>query len=209
MPPGYFDLDESSAAAFVAARPALAARVGGPESAASWRVREVGDGNINFVFIVEGPLGAVVVKQGRPYVRVIGESWPLTQERIRFEAQALQEHARCGLRVFPPAMLHPCISHARPHCPCTPPRHCPEHVPEVFLYDPQMSALAMRYVEPPHVILRKGLVEGGVYPDFPRHCAAYMARVLLRTSTLVMDTEAHAALARRVGDGGASRQHQR
>lgn len=42
------------------------------------QVREVGDGNINFVYIVEGPSGALVLKQGLPYIR-IAHDWPLTQ----------------------------------------------------------------------------------------------------------------------------------
>ncbi len=41
--------------------------------------REVGDGNINFVYILEGPTGGLCVKQALPYVRIVGESWPLTQ----------------------------------------------------------------------------------------------------------------------------------
>ena len=40
---------------------------------------EVGDGNINFVYIVKGPAGAVCLKQGLPFVRIAGDSWPLTQ----------------------------------------------------------------------------------------------------------------------------------
>ena len=42
-------------------------------------MREVGDGNINFVYIVEGPTGALCVKQSLPFVRCVGDSWPLTQ----------------------------------------------------------------------------------------------------------------------------------
>ena len=42
------------------------------------QVQEVGDGNINYVYIVEGPSGGVVVKQGLPYIR-IAHDWPLTQ----------------------------------------------------------------------------------------------------------------------------------
>ena len=39
----------------------------------------MGDGNINFVYIVTGPAGAVCLKQGLPFVRIAGDSWPLTQ----------------------------------------------------------------------------------------------------------------------------------
>ncbi len=38
--------------------PALTERLG---PAAGWKVREVGDGNLNLVFIVEGAAGAAVV----------------------------------------------------------------------------------------------------------------------------------------------------
>ena len=44
------------------------------------QVREVGDGNINFVYIVEGPAGVLCVKQGPPFVRVM-QSWALGQVR--------------------------------------------------------------------------------------------------------------------------------
>src|SRR5690606_33439765 len=53
---------------------------------------EVGDGNLNLVFIVKNqqqPEQAVIVKQALPFLRVAGDSWPLTRERMRFEAQAL------------------------------------------------------------------------------------------------------------------------
>ncbi len=53
---------------------------------------QVGDGNINFVFIVEGPAGGICVKQALPYVRCVGESWPLTQVR-RAPSRALALHA--------------------------------------------------------------------------------------------------------------------
>ena len=64
------------------ALPALRNKIGDP---ASWRVREVGDGNLNLVFIVEGETGAAVVKQALPYVRLVGESWPLPVRRAFFE----------------------------------------------------------------------------------------------------------------------------
>lgn len=41
----------------------------------------MGDGNINFVYIVEGPSGNVVVKQGLPYIR-IAQDWALTQVHL-------------------------------------------------------------------------------------------------------------------------------
>ena len=59
----------------------------------NWQVIEVGDGNLNLVFIVEGAAGSVIVKQALPYVRLVGESWPLPLKRAYFEYHALTRQA--------------------------------------------------------------------------------------------------------------------
>ncbi len=41
---------------------------------------------------------------------------------------------------------------------------CPAHVPAVHLYDAPMHLIAMRYLAPPFLILRRGLIAGEVYP---------------------------------------------
>ena len=81
--PGYRPLDEAGIRAFLDALPDIRARLGG--DAAQWTVREVGDGNLNLVFLVDGPHGGVCVKQSLPYVRAAGESWPMPLERTYFE----------------------------------------------------------------------------------------------------------------------------
>ena len=53
------------------------------------------------------------------------------QERVRYEAEGLREQHRL----------------------------CPEHVPTVYHYDPQNALLVMEYLPPPHVILRKAIVQ--------------------------------------------------
>lgn len=60
---------------YLAQQPQLSARLGG--TSAKWTVREVGDGNINYVYIVQGPKGTICVKQGAPYIRVV-KDWLLT-----------------------------------------------------------------------------------------------------------------------------------
>jgi hypothetical protein len=87
VPTGYRALKEADVAAYLADVPAVATSIGG--KAADWKVREVGDGNLNLVFIVEGPKSGVVLKQALPYVRLVGESWPLSVRRAFFEHQAL------------------------------------------------------------------------------------------------------------------------
>jgi 5-methylthioribose kinase len=68
-------------------RSELRRRIG--DNIAQWDVREVGDGNLNLVFIVRGDASTVVVKQALPYVRLVGEGWPLPLKRSYFEYQAL------------------------------------------------------------------------------------------------------------------------
>ena len=61
-------------------------------------VAEIGDGNLNFVYIIGGPNGrSVIVKQALPYIRCIGESWPLTLKRATFETNALREERKLGI----------------------------------------------------------------------------------------------------------------
>ncbi|GAA2752622.1 S-methyl-5-thioribose kinase [Amnibacterium kyonggiense] len=76
--------------AYLAAHPELAAGVD-PGTAA---VREVGDGNLNLVFIAEDAAGAsVVLKQSLPYVRT-DHSWAVPQDRIFAEARGYEDAAR-------------------------------------------------------------------------------------------------------------------
>ncbi|XVE49261.1 hypothetical protein DITRI_Ditri01bG0068600 [Diplodiscus trichospermus] len=94
---------------------------------------------------------------------MIGESWPLTKERAYFEAVALKEHGG----------------------------FCPEHVPEIYHFDRTMSLIGMRYLEPPHIILRKGLISGIEYPFLADHMSDYMAKTLFFTSLLYRSTTEH------------------
>jgi 5-methylthioribose kinase len=154
-PTNYRRMDEASIAAYVLSMPKLAALVGVGELA----VNEVGDGNLNFVYIVKGERGSIVVKQALPYVRCVGESWPLTLQRATFEANALMEERRL----------------------------CPEFVPEVYHFDASKAMIVMRFVEPPNIILRKALMAGHRYSTFARDLATFLARTLFGTSSLAMD----------------------
>ena len=80
----YRALNENSVADYIKGRSALKNLF---PSDCNVEVKEVGDGNVNLVFTVENrdnPQHSVVLKQALPYLRVAGESWPLTRERMRF-----------------------------------------------------------------------------------------------------------------------------
>ncbi|KAK6143561.1 hypothetical protein DH2020_023909 [Rehmannia glutinosa] len=158
---GFRPLDEKSLVEYLKATPSLAAKLGNQFD--KLEIREVGDGNLNFVYIVIGSSGSFVIKQALPYIRCIGESWPMTKERAYFEATTLQDHGRL----------------------------CPDHVPEVYHFDRNMCLIGMRYVEPPHIILRKGLISGIEYPLLAENIAEYMARTLFYTSLLYLTTTDH------------------
>ena len=87
----------------------------------------------------------------------------MTKERAYFESLALREEGRL----------------------------CPEHVPEVYHFDRTMSLIGMRYLEPPHIILRKGLIAGVEYPLLAEHMADFMAKTLFFTSLLFRTTAEH------------------
>ncbi|KAG6417489.1 hypothetical protein SASPL_119670 [Salvia splendens] len=158
---GFQALDEKSLVDYLKATPSLAAKLGSHFD--KLEIKEVGDGNLNFVYIVTAPSGSIVVKQALPYVRSIGESWPMAKERAYFEATVLQEHGRL----------------------------CPNHVPDVYHFDRKMCLIGMRYIEPPHIILRKGLIAGMEYPLLADHVSEYMALTLFYTSLLYQTTTDH------------------
>ncbi|KAI0492533.1 hypothetical protein KFK09_026806 [Dendrobium nobile] len=159
---GFRALDEKSLIEYIKATPALSSLLGDDLEALT--VKEVGDGNLNFVYIViSSSGGSIVIKQAIPYIRCIGESWPMTKERAYFEALTLREHGRL----------------------------CPAHVPEVYHFDRPLSLIAMRYLKPPHIILRKGLIAGIEYPLLAEHMSEYMARTLFFTSLLYRSTSEH------------------
>lgn len=150
-PHGYQALNVDSVIDYLAGSKKIAARLGGKSS--DWKAREVGDGNLNLVFIVEGPQGAVVVKQALPYVRLVGESWPLPLARAHYEHMALVEEARWAS----------------------------EFVPEIYEHDSLMALTVMEYLSP-HIILRKGLIRGIKYPHMAEHLGKFLAQTLYHTS---------------------------
>ncbi len=160
----YAPVDGSGLAGALAEIPVVRERLGGEPS--DWRIREVGDGNLNLVFIVEGPAAGVVVKQALPYVRLVGESWPLPLERSWFEYNALTEEARYAGRL----------------------------TPEVFHFDRAQAMIVMEYLHP-HVIMRKGLIRGIEYPRFADDIAEFLAATLFSTSVLAGTAAEHKARA--------------
>ncbi len=135
----------------------LTAQVG--SNAADWRVEEVGDGNLNLVFIVSGPDGKAIVKQALPYVRLVGDSWPLPLYRAYFEFHALTRQA------------------ARD----------PGAVPMLHHFDESQAMIIMEFLAP-HVILRRKLIAGERVAGLADFLGRFCARTAFRGSELSMQS---------------------
>ena len=135
---------------------------------ATWQVQEVGDGNLNLVFIVTGPEGTAIVKQALPYVRLVGDSWPLPLYRAFFEYHALTRQA------------------ARD----------PGSVPEIYHFDEAQALIVMEFLSP-HRILRRKLIAGERVVGLADFLGRFCARTAFRGSELSMksgDKKADVAL---------------
>jgi len=123
-----------------------------------WVSKEVGDGNLNLVFIVKSERGSVIVKQALPYVRLVGDSWPLPLKRAFFEYHALIRQAERD----------------------------PGVVPEIFHFDETQAIIVMEFFTP-HIILRHSLMAGTKHNGLAKALGRFCARTLFRGSDLSMD----------------------
>ena len=149
----YFPLSNSSIPEFLEDVPEIDSLLGSDRS--QWIAREVGDGNLNAVYIVRGEVGSLVVKQALPYLRLVGDAWPLPLERSYFEYLALTEEAAYAGKL----------------------------VPKIYHFDKAMAAIVMEYLSP-HIILRKGFIRGIIYPQLADDLAEFAAQTLFKTSDL-------------------------
>jgi 5-methylthioribose kinase len=86
MTPEYEILNPGTVAAYIAGNANLAGIV----DTDTLEVSEVGDGNLNLVFVCKDGNGdGICLKQSLPYVRLVGEGWPLTPERVIAESRGL------------------------------------------------------------------------------------------------------------------------
>lgn len=122
--------------------------------------REIGDGNINYVFKVwtEKDGRSVIVKQADKLLRSSGR--PLDIHRNKIEAQILMLERKLA----------------------------PAYIPEVYHYDETMAALSMEDISA-YGNLRKELMAGRVYGHLSENLSEFLADVLLPTTDLVMDPQ--------------------
>lgn len=124
---------------------------------------EIGDGNLNFVFIVSNKNDnskSVIVKQAVPYLRCVGEEFPLSRERMTYEIRALLKYQNLS----------------------------PSYIPKIYYSSEEMSIVVMQNLSN-HIILRKGLIENIYYNNFIEHITTFLANSLFFTSSLGLDSK--------------------
>lgn len=131
---------------------------------------EIGDGNLNLVFKIRDAQGIsrLIVKQALPYVRCVGESWPLTTDRARLEAETLLAHHR----------------------------HSPEHTVRIIHYDPELAVMVQEDLSD-HFIWRNQLIQGIEYPGTGQRLGSYLATVHFYTSDFYLSGREKKAQAQR------------
>jgi len=153
----YTILDASNLEAYLFSLPKIKAFF----DADSLIIDEIGDGNLNFVFLVTSNSDTskqLIIKQAVPYLRCVGESYPLSKERMTYEIRSLERFATLSL-----------------------------HIPKIYHSDEEMSVLIMEYLGS-HIIMRKGMIDGIVYPKFAEHISSFLANTLFKTSSLYLSS---------------------
>ena len=126
-------------------------------------VKEIGDGNLNYVYLVnsiKNPKKAVILKQAVPYLRCVGEDFPLSRDRMTFEIRALRKFKNIT----------------------------PDFIPDIYHTSEDMSVLVMQYLDV-HNILRGDLIKELTFPNFSNHISTYLANTLFYTSSLALQSD--------------------
>ena len=129
------------------------------DDTSKWKIDEVGDGNLNLVYTVSSESGNIIIKQALPYVRLVGDSWPLPLSRSFYEHEVLVRQAKRD----------------------------PGSVPVIYYFDKEQAIIAMEMLLP-HIILRKKLIAGEYINGLAQRLGEFCARNAFRGSDLSLQT---------------------
>ncbi len=116
-------------------------------------VKEIGDGNLNYVYVITSPKNSIILKQAVPYLRCVGEEYPLSRERMSFEIEALKIEKKLS----------------------------PKFVPEIYHSSHDMSLVVMQHLKD-HKILRGEMINRVKFPLLAEHISTFLADTLFYTS---------------------------
>ena len=128
--------------------------------------KEIGDGNLNYVFRVQEPSTgrSVIIKQAGECLR-ISKEMKVSTDRNRIESEILTLQGK----------------------------YAPGLVPKIYHYDTVMCACAMEDLSD-HTLMRYALMRHETFPRFAEDITTYMVETLLKTSDVVMEHKAKKAL---------------
>lgn len=125
---------------------------------ATMQAKEIGDGNLNYVFRVwDGKGHSVIIKHAGVSLR-ISEDMKVSTDRNRIESEILQLNDK----------------------------YAPGMVPKIFFYDTVMSACGMEDLSD-YQLMRYALMKHETFPRFADDISTFMVNTLLMTSDVVMD----------------------
>lgn len=161
----YFKLTSENLVAFLASLPEMQAHF---SSFDNLDVSEITDGNMNYAFVVSNldkPEESVFCKQSPPYIKVLGEDWPLSRQRMTAEIEALLFQAKVS----------------------------PSTAPKIYYQSDALSVLILENLQS-HNILRGELIKGHYFADFAKHISGYLAATLFFSSDFGLSTAQKKAL---------------
>lgn len=125
-------------------------------------VKEIGDGNLNYVFrVIEEATGkSIIVKQAGEALRISAEM-KVSTDRNRIESEILQIEDS----------------------------YAPGLVPKIYGYDTVMCACAMEDLSD-HALMRYALMRHEIFPRFADDISTFMVNTLLRTTDVAMEHKA-------------------
>lgn len=123
-------------------------------------VKDLADGNLNLVYAIldrDDPEKKILIKQALPHLRVLKE-WKLIKERLEFEAKYYSVCNELSLKA----------------------------IPEFYGYDHEMCVIMMEYLDN-HIIFRKGMTKGIIFPEVGKVTGEFLAKILYQTSDFHQD----------------------
>jgi len=118
-------------------------------------ITDVADGNLNNVYCLRGKNKIYCAKQALPYVKCVGEWWPLSLKRSLFEGEALK---------FEQSV-------------------CPELVPQFIHFNDDLALLVEEFLDN-HIILRKEMIGGVRVNDIGKKIGEFVAKTCFYSSGL-------------------------
>ena len=132
-----------------------------------WTCQEIGNGNINFIYLADGGDLKVIVKKDLDFARINPEQFPLPVERLLYEYRSYILYGKI----------------------------IPERVPNIYFFNLNQGMLGIEFF--PYTILRQGILSGEKYPLLADHLGTFLARSLYFSSRYHLpkdEWEQHVAL---------------